>query len=443
MSPRGADAFERVLIWYPKWWREANADVLLGSMRDHAEHEGRSRPSRGETFSAFVNGVALHLDARVALWSSVVALVLSSGVWMLGLRDTYAGLATTGIAPVLTLVGVVALLRSRGWATPLRSLVALVVLVGALILAALAQLSWARGFALADAGVALSGLAAMWAPLVVGGWAVGGAGLALILDGALTHTRMPQWGRAVLAVVAGAVTAPVLGAGLISPVMSSSVAAVVAVVALRVAERPLAARARTPESSPSADSSPRPAQWLAWSSVAGGLVGLAYALTGSTWSVGATDSTVAMGHGITLSLAASIPLFAATGLCVPKRRGRIVVWGPLCVAVLAVAAVAVAYVFAPEWERMESWMTLSASLGGVALGWWVTPRLRGPLAARAAVGLAVGVAYMALVGITVIPSLALAVSVMGFIVAIRARRGVRVSSSHASNEGPASAALTA
>lgn len=443
MSRRGADAFERLLRWYPAWWRAANGDVLLGSLLDHAEHEGRKRPSRDEALSAVVNGLAMRLDTRVALWSSVVALVLSSSVWMLGLRGAYTGVVTTGIAPVLALIGVVALIRSRGWIAPLRTLIVLAVLVGALILAALAQLSWARGFDLADAGIALAGLAAAWVPLFIGGWVVGGFGLALLLDGVLTPTRIPGFGRIAIAIIVGALAAPVLGVGLINPVMSNVVAVIVAIVALRTVERGDATPTHALRSPSRADESRRSGQRLAWFSVAGGLVGVAYALTGTAWSAGATDGTVAMGQGITIMLAASIPLLAAVGLDASKHRGRIVVWGPLCVAVVALIAVAVAYMFAPEWEGMGPWMTLSAALGGGALAWWATPRLRGPLAARVAVGIASGIAYAALIGITVIPVLAFAVPIFGVIVALRGRSGGQSKHPSAVHDGPAAPAVMA
>ncbi len=46
------DAFERLLRWYPKAWREAHGAVFLDTLREQSEHEGRNRPSRGETFAA-------------------------------------------------------------------------------------------------------------------------------------------------------------------------------------------------------------------------------------------------------------------------------------------------------------------------------------------------------------------------------------------------------
>lgn len=445
MSRRSGDAFERVLVWYPARWRESNGDVLVGALRDHAEHENRTRPSRGEVLSAVGNGLALRMDPRVALWSSVIALILSALVWLFGLQGTYAGIVTTGVAPALTLLGVIALLRSRGRITPPRALLTLVVLTGALILAVLAQLSWARGFDLADAGIALSGLAAAFMPLFISGWIAGGAGVALFIDGVLAPTRMPRGGRIVLAGVLGAVTAPVLGVGLINPVMSSVIALTVAVVALRTVDQRDVMPAPPLTSSPLTYSSSSPAQWLGWISVAGGLAGVAYALSGAAWSTAATDGTVAMGQGITIMLASSIPLIAAVGLDASKRRGHLVVWGPLCAAALAVIAVAIAYVHAPEWAGMGVWMTSSAVLGGVALGWWITPRLRGPIAARVAVGVASGAAYAALVGIAVIPSLAFTIPVLGTIVALRShrRRHARSRSRRTSQQSRATQRATA
>lgn len=400
MSRRGGDAFERLLVWYPSRWRAANGEVLLGSLRDHAEHEGRTRPTRSEAASVMVNGVALRLDARVALWASVAALVVTAGAWIPGVGGTW-GIATTGAAPVLAVIGMVALMRLRGWIAPPRALIALAALVSALCLAALAQLSWAEGFDLADAGLAPSGLAAAWLPLFIVAWILGSIGLALLLDGALAATRVPTVGRIGISAVTGGLAAPALGIGLINPVMTGVVAAGVAVAALSRLERRDAKAPDAPDAlgtrTGSADAR-RVGRSLAWVGVGGGLAGVAFALTGAQWPFGAADTTAAMGQGITIMLLASIPLFAAVGLGASTRHGRIAVWGPLCVAVLSVFAVAVAYISAPEGEGMAPWMTLSGGLGGGALAWWITPRLRGPLAARVAVGIAAGMAYAADVG---------------------------------------------
>ncbi|MGL3149570.1 hypothetical protein ACSS7Z_04345 [Microbacterium sp. A82] len=441
MSRREGDAFERLLIWYPKWWREVNGDVFLGALRDHAEHEGRATPSRGEGLSAVVNGVALRLDTRVALWSSVVALVLSAGAWLLvlfRLGSASTGIITSGIAPILTLVGLIALMRSRGWMMPLRALMALFVLSCALVLAVLAQLSWAQGFILADANHALSGISAVWVPLFIAGWVCGGLGLAVLFDGILGHTRTPWFGRLSIALVAGALIAPVLGAGLLNPMMSSIVAAGVAVLALGTLGRRDTVPARTPAAPARSHDSLHAAQWLGWLSAVGGLVGVAYAFTGTVWSSAATDGTVAMGQGITISLTASIPLIAAVGIGASKRRGLIVVWGPLCLAVLAVVAVTIAYTAAPEWEDMGPWMMASAALGGGGLAWWLTPRLRGSFGFRLAAGIAIGTAYAALLGIMAAPAFAFVVPILGVIVALRAWRGGRAAQSHAAREAPVS-----
>ena len=191
MNGRGDDSFRRLLRWYPIWWRVANGEVLLGTLRDQAEYENRTGPSRQEVLSAVINGLGTRLDARFALWSSVGAILLSAASWsllMFGLSSIpgaggWIGIITTGVAPALTLAGLIALIRFRGWVGAARALLVLGVLTGALVLAAFAQLSWAQGFQLADAGLPQSGLAAVWGPLVVGGFILGAAGLGILLDG--------------------------------------------------------------------------------------------------------------------------------------------------------------------------------------------------------------------------------------------------------------------
>lgn len=447
------DSFDRLLGWYPTWWRERNGEVFLGSMRDHAEQEGLTKPSSTDTASAIVNGTALRLDARLALWSSVVSLALGAGAWVLvlaGVGGTVSSVITAGVAPTLTLLGLVAVARARGWVGPVRALAVLPVLSLALALAALGQIAWSQGFDLADANLPLTGLAAVWLPLIATAWAIGCLGLAALLDALLYRTRMPWFGRLPLALIAATLITPLLGVGLINPVMSSAIALGVAVLAALslhgddavTAPAPVTAADVRPARLPNSRRR-RAAQLLAWLSAVGGSIGVAYAFTGAAWSNGATDSTVAMGQGITISLAASIPLLAAIGLMTPSHQASFLVWGPLYALALASIAVAIAYTGAPDWLEMGPWVIASAVLCGVALALWLTPRLPGQFGIRLAVGIAAGIAYAALFGLTTMPLLAFAVPVAGAIVAAVARRGRPSADSDAVSRGlPAPAETT-
>ncbi|GAA3777475.1 hypothetical protein GCM10022240_31050 [Microbacterium kribbense] len=70
----------------------------------------------------------------------------------------------------------------------------LLVLAGALVLGALAQLSWRQGFRLADAGLALVGLAAAWRELLIAGWVLGAIGLAVPVLGTVVAVRAARVG---------------------------------------------------------------------------------------------------------------------------------------------------------------------------------------------------------------------------------------------------------
>jgi len=426
------DRFERLLRWYPVSWRRANGDVFVGSLRDKADHERRSAPSVADGFSALVNGVALRLDARVSFWSALLAMGLGACAWILILSGWSGasgpgggvGMVMAGVAPALTLVGVIALFRERRLIAPPRALIILVTLLVALALAALTQLSWVQGFRLADANQPQTGLAGAWGVLFVIAWAVGAVGIGLLVDGAFGGAGLPSVVRVPLATIAGILIAPALGLGLINPATSTVIAGGVAVGALstlngqRNRVSPVPARAIRARST-DVRGAVRP---LASLSAGVGVVGVVYALTGAGWSDGAADGTIAMAQGITILLASAIPLLAAFALSAPQRHGTAAIWGPTSLIVLEITAVAVAYQDAPVGQEMAPWLGVSAALGGGAIAWWTIPRLRGPLGLRIAVGLAFGGGYAALFGTTVVPLLAFAVPVVALILAfLRAR----------------------
>jgi len=329
-----------------------------------------------------------------------------------------------GVAPALTLLGVIALFRERRLITPPRALVVLVTLLAALVLAALTQLSWVQGFRLADANQPQTGLAGAWGVLFVIAWGVGAVGIGLLVDGAFGGVGLPSAARVPLAAIAGILIAPALGVGLINPAAPTLIAGGVAVGALgtlngqRNRISPVPAREIRARSTDVRGAG----RLLAFLSAGVGVVGVVYALTGEGWSNGAADGTIAMAQGITILLASAIPLLSAFALSAPQRHGTAAVWGPTSLIVLEVTAVAVAYQDAPVGQEMAPWLGVSAALGGGAIAWWTIPRLLGPLGRRIAVGLAFGGGYAALFGTTVVPLLAFLVPVAALILAfLRAR----------------------
>ena len=73
------DRFERLVRWYPRWWRDANAAVFVGTAMDAAEAGGLSAPSRGERMAAALAGLGPRLDATPARVAGAAALVLPAG----------------------------------------------------------------------------------------------------------------------------------------------------------------------------------------------------------------------------------------------------------------------------------------------------------------------------------------------------------------------------
>ena len=49
---RDRDSFDRLVRWYPRWWRDANAAAFVGTAMDAAEAAGLRTPSRGERVAA-------------------------------------------------------------------------------------------------------------------------------------------------------------------------------------------------------------------------------------------------------------------------------------------------------------------------------------------------------------------------------------------------------
>jgi hypothetical protein len=54
--------YRRALRWYPIDWRNRNEDVVVGTLKDVAEEESRSRPAAGELANLRLTGIAAHLN---------------------------------------------------------------------------------------------------------------------------------------------------------------------------------------------------------------------------------------------------------------------------------------------------------------------------------------------------------------------------------------------
>ncbi|KAA9104735.1 hypothetical protein [Microbacterium rhizomatis] len=426
------DPFRRLLRWYPRAWRDRNGDVLLGVMLDAAEQTGRNTPTLPERWSVITHGLGTRLDRRVAFAATILALVTAAATGVFTVWGTSFLATATGswlfpalavfVGLVFVVAAVSALARDRGLLTEPRAVITIFLATLALAVAALAQISWSLGFDAADQGVRATGLAAAWLWLFVGAWAIGAAAIGFVVDALLRRTRIPAVVLVILAVVAGALLAPAVGLSLISPYTVAIAASVLAVaVVWRRTVVPAPRRAAVPP----AETKVVPARTrgaarllAAISAVASGL-GAVFAVTGSAWGP-ASDGTEAMAQGISLSLIAALPLIAAIGISA-VARGRVTplqTWGPLMLAVLAVAAVAVAYRGAPAWENMAAGFAVGSVLGGGAIAWWSAFRLPGSVRTRVTVAVLIGVVYAAFLGILIAPMLAFILPVLAAAFAI-------------------------
>jgi hypothetical protein len=136
--------YRRALAWYPREWRTANEDVVVGTLLDEADAEGRSRPSAGQLTSLFIHAARNRLG-------------VSGGILGRGIRDRVAALAlAAGLASALAMfVGYEwapwvdpAYYRGWGGAGPFRSLAVLIPLLW-MVAAALAALRRSTGAAIA------------------------------------------------------------------------------------------------------------------------------------------------------------------------------------------------------------------------------------------------------------------------------------------------------
>jgi len=437
MTNMNEKSFRHLLRWYPTRWRVLNGDVLLSTMLDAAEREGRITPTKTERWSAVIHGTGARIDSRLALWSSIAALVFSviSGViftWgIVPLSEAGLGwilqVLITGIVPSLTGVGLIAIVRVRGLITDTRAIAMTLLSIAALGLAALTSLSWSMGFDASDAGVPLTGIATLWLPLFLAAILTGASTIALLLESVLQRTTLKRLSRVLVAGFASLIAAPIVGFSLMTPYVSAVIALGVAVLVLtshRNDQR--SSTTGTPKIDPPVSHATTPTQasplairLLAAVATVGGVIGVVYALTGAQWSPLATDGTIAMAQGIILLLLSAVPLLAAFGLTTLARGTvrRLHTWGPLGAAMISLGFIAIAYLHAPEWEGMALWFTVASMLGGAGITWWTIPRVRLARPAPILIGVFSGLLYAAFLGMMLIPMLAFTVPVLAVLVA--------------------------
>lgn len=65
MSAELERSYRRALGWYPRSWREKNADVVVGTLLDVADAEHRTRPRRGELANLAASGISARLGVML------------------------------------------------------------------------------------------------------------------------------------------------------------------------------------------------------------------------------------------------------------------------------------------------------------------------------------------------------------------------------------------
>ncbi|UNK69436.1 hypothetical protein [Microbacterium sp. H1-D42] len=395
--------YRRLLRWYPRAWRAAHGEVLLGMALDAAEAEGRSRPTRAEIRSIILHGTGERFTLRTALFAAFGALLCSAIAVLLTLTGVPAITQFGGgwiplalslpVAGILASAALIVVLRHIGALRPDRALPALSLAAASWVFAFLTAWSWSVGFDEADAGSARTAFAQSFVPLFLTAWAVGGAAIALVICDA---TRaLPRAARMATAVVAAVVCPPIIGVTAVSPF-----AGLFAALCLIVTGVLLSARANAPrspaDSRGSADADEYTAQGnsvhtisaprrriagliASFSTVIG--IGCAvFALVGASLVPG-IDATRAMQIGLGAGTLAGLPTMLAIGWMLMERRPASA--APLAVGTLLIgggaAIQAITTLSGSAGSGDLPWAAVLPAAAGAGIMTWGLLRLRHPL----------------------------------------------------------------
>lgn len=267
---------------------------------------------------------ALCAAGSLAAFLVSTALVLTNA-WLWPGAGALHTVASAFLGPLLLGFAVMVLRFRSGRMTAPTALFTAVMAVPALALGALALSSWSSGFALADAGTAPGGFETSFALLAGAAWFTG----TVALTRPASTVVQPRYARNVLVFLLAAAAA--LGVALVyltAALAAPLAAAAVLVAALRSGARPGAAG---PERQPRPDPGP-PSGALRAGVAAAAVVTLIlgvgfiwFALSGSSWSSLAADSTAAMNLGLAAGSLNAIPVVMALAAVLLPRRGRIIV----------------------------------------------------------------------------------------------------------------------
>jgi len=82
MSADLEHSYRRALAWYPRSWRERNADVMVGTLLDVAEAEHRARPRRAELVGLAASGLSARFGTFLepSARNAISTIALATGV---------------------------------------------------------------------------------------------------------------------------------------------------------------------------------------------------------------------------------------------------------------------------------------------------------------------------------------------------------------------------
>lgn len=399
--------YRSLLRWYPRAWRSSDGEVLIGTLLDVAEAEDRSFPTAAEARSIRWTGLGERFTVMAALIATMCALaaaVAHTAVVMFGvssIAQVGGGWipATLGqfLIPLLLSFAALCLLRHSRIILPGRAVAALLCAVLAWMLAATAAVSWSVRFDEADAGGIASPLALAFLPLFAAAWVVGGCAFFLV-----THAMLRKLPRGAQWAAAGSVavlTPPVLGVAMISP-MTTALGSVALLFICGFMVRPgRAAAAPTPLQV--TVTVRRRVGFFAIVTLVISVVSAAFALTGSTWTMG-IDSTRAMQLGLSAGQLCSIPLLFSVGWICQDRRPVNAArrWLPILSLTLGVTITALDTVIGFTRSGNAPWPGIVLIAIGLAITIFQMLRMTGII--RVVLAAAAGLALFALVGVVVV-----------------------------------------
>ncbi|MET4540522.1 hypothetical protein ABIE37_002309 [Arthrobacter bambusae] len=265
--------------------------------------------------------------------------LLFSGTFSLPWTEPLLLILSRFVGPLAGTLSGVVLLRLAGHLTARDALFTVVAAVPAWALALTAAASWSVGFDQADAGQRLSWFGSSSLLFLILGWVAGTVCLAIPLN-SLLASRRPLPLRIMQTVLLAAPAALILGALMMMPPMLGVLGAVVLLIAAMRQGRPVPQPATAPPPSVPLTVPAANRRGMGAAALALLLVGLAcavFAVTGSIWAPGVTNSTHAMNLGLAYGAFAAIPLLVLAGGVLAPRLGPTTPWAIL----LSCAAMAV------------------------------------------------------------------------------------------------------